>query len=431
MQQQICQKEGHDEEEVYVCNELKCIELKENKLLCQKCLCLHKGMHFKKLKENANVKCTQYINSLQNDLDHNEELKKNVDQQIQQIQGKIFQTLSDLKKNIVSYVDQQSAILQQNKNQAEKLMLDQNPQIDLYIYFGKLSNENFQNKLDINKQQIKKLIDTTINELNFNIDYINQPDIQKHKVMDYDLQQFTLESIFQQQLPYEYCGKHFAYKSSICTHSECLNQKNLTYHCLRCSKSLHVEHFQNDYLLEYEQLKEQQKAKCQFFLNEKLTIYEKFQQLVNQQISQLRQEQKKQYQSFEITIENIKILEQQFQKSLFVQDINYVFGDLLLNLITTEEKELNQQLNNQFQTFVEQLQLCKIQEKPLFVEKCKNIQSHENEIQQLKKQISGLQQEISDMDQTLDNCQQYIQKCCNKQLKIPDNQIQPQRKRYK
>ncbi|CAD8145350.1 unnamed protein product [Paramecium octaurelia] len=62
MTYQFCQiKDQDDQTRMYICNSLECIDLKDNELLCQKCLCKHKGLHYNKLKDLAMNQYYEYM----------------------------------------------------------------------------------------------------------------------------------------------------------------------------------------------------------------------------------------------------------------------------------------------------------------------------------------------------------------------------------
>ncbi|CAD8209687.1 unnamed protein product [Paramecium pentaurelia] len=402
MKQEFCLIEGHDKEELnYICNELQCIDLKNNKLLCQKCLCQHRGVNYTVLRGMAINNYNQYIQILQSDIDENESLKKSVEQSIKEIQGKIIKMLSDLQKSIFTFVDQQSQKLNINKTKAQQLMQDSNPQLDIYIFFAKFSDKKAQGKQEITKKQVKKIINDLVDDLNQKLEYLKQQDINENKIIDIELQSFQIESIFQPKLPYSYCNQHFTTKSSICIDINCLQSSDLDYHCLRCCKTTHVEHFKNDLLEEYDKLKKEQKIKQNFLVNEKQKIKENIQKLVNDQIIQLKIEQKEQYLKYETKIENIKSLQQQFEINLSVQDTKYVFGDLLLQFITTKEEELQLQLNQVQKNLEEKLKFCKKQDKQTFLEECKLLQIKQDEVFKLQKTVQELQFIVDQKDQLL------------------------------
>ncbi|CAD8107447.1 unnamed protein product [Paramecium sonneborni] len=404
MKREFCQIQGHDTEElIYVCDELQCIELNNNKLICQKCLCIHRGVTYNILKEKAIKNYNQYTQILQNDIDENESLKKNVEQSIKEIQGKIMKMMSDLQKNIFTFVDGQSQKLLKNKNQAQQLMQDSNSSLDIQIFFAKFSERKTKEKQETTKQQVKAIIKDLIDDINLKIEYLKQPDVNEYKIIEFELQSFQIESIFQKKLPYSYCDEHCSNKTSICVDIKCLESSYLEYYCLRCCKSSHVQHYQNDYLVEYDKLKKEQKVKQKFVVNQKQKMKEYVQKLVNDSINQLKIEQKEQYLKYEITIENIKSLQQQFEINLQVENTKYVFGDLLLQFINTKEETFLLQLNQVQQNFEDKLQCCKIQDKQKFLEECQLLQLKQDEIVKLQKNIKQLKQSVDQKDQLLNN----------------------------
>ncbi|CAD8130452.1 unnamed protein product [Paramecium sonneborni] len=428
MIQEFCQNEGHDSEELlYVCNELKCIDLISNKLICQKCLCVHNGVSYKKLKEKAFKNYNQYIEMLQNDIDENETLKKSIEESLKELQGKIMKMLSNFQKNIFTFVDQQNQRLQTNKSQAQSLMQDQNPSLDSYIFFAKFSDKKAKQKQETTKQQIKAIVTDLIDDLTKKIEYLKQPDVNEYKIIEFELQSFEIKSILKKQLPYSYCEEHCSNNTSICINTKCLEQNNLDYHCLRCSKTSHVEDFKNNYLVEYDKLKKDQKIMQNFVVNKKQCIKEYAQKLANNLINQIRIEQKEQQSKYEIAIENIKSIHQQFEINLSVQDNKYVFGNLILQFITTKKAKMVKQkfleqcgFLQQKQDQILKLQICQKELKEVIDQIDQMIKSYSSEnmlnlilreIQEIRKdknEIQYLQNENQSLIQIIDNLQGQI-----------------------
>ncbi|CAD8159115.1 unnamed protein product [Paramecium pentaurelia] len=404
MKQQFCKVKDHEQEEqIYICNQLQCIDLKDNKLLCQKCLCNHNGLNYNKLKEKAVNSFNEYNQILKSEIEDSEKLKKNFDDQITKMKEQISKFLDTLNKKTFSFVDNQSLKLITNQNKAQQLMQYTNPSLDTLIFFALFSNQKLQNKLNQTKQQMNRIINDLSDDLNLKIrEYLEQPNINEYKIIEHEVHSFQIESIFKQKLPYGYCNEHFSQKSSICIHKECL-QENITYHCLRCCKTTHIQHFQNDYIEEYEKLKQIQKIKLTFQENEKIKVKENAQKLIDDLIRKLKIEQKEQYMKYIITIENIKHLEQQFYINLSIQDNKYIFGDLLISLITIKDEEIQSQINHEYQNLEEKLKYCKIQEEQKFQDKCNLIQSYSDIIYKLQKDKQELQQLVYQKDQLIKN----------------------------
>ncbi|CAK89268.1 unnamed protein product (macronuclear) [Paramecium tetraurelia] len=383
---------------MYVCQELQCIELQNNKLLCQKCLCQHRGVNYIKLKERAFNNYNQYKSNLEQDIADNSDLKKKIEQDITEIQSKIFKIFSDLQKNLIEFVDQQSRKISRNKTNAEKLMQDSNPSLDTYIYFAKFSVDKKVHEQA--KQQITQTIDDLISDLKQKIDYL-KPSTINENIIKIEEQSFKIESFFQKKSPFGYCNEHCKQKSSICTNITCLELNDLEYHCERCSKTSHAEHFQKDFLQEYDKLKKEQKAKLDLISNEKQEIKLKAQKVINDLINDLKKLQKESYFKYEEVIKIIKVFFQDFEKDLSQQDTKYVFGDLLFQIISTKEEEFQLKLNQQYQNFEEKLKSCRKDNAVQFSEECQKLQEKQDEIFKLKKTIKELELAINEKDQLI------------------------------
>ncbi|CAD8114809.1 unnamed protein product [Paramecium sonneborni] len=360
-------------------------------------------MNYNGLRNQAINNYNQYTQLLQNDIDENETLKKSIEEYLKELQGKIMKMLSNFQKNIFTFVDQQSQRLRTSKCQAQSLMQDQNPSLDSYIYFAKFSDNKAKQKQETTKQQIKAIVNDLIDDLNQKVEYLKQPDVNEYKIIEFELQSFEIQSLFQKKLPYSDCKEHFSNKNSICINIKCLEQNNLDYHCLRCSKTSHVEDFQNDYLVEYDKLKKDQRIMQNFVVNKKQCIKEYAQKLANNLINQIRIEQKEQYSKYEIAIENIKSLHQQFEINLSVQDNQYLFGNLILQFITTKQEKIEFQFNQVQQNFEEKLKWCCKMEKQKFLEQCGFLEQKQDEILKLQIRQKELKEAIDQMDQLLKN----------------------------
>ncbi|CAD8193117.1 unnamed protein product [Paramecium octaurelia] len=417
----LCQIAGHDGEYLmYVCQELQCIELQNNKLLCQKCLCEHRGLNYNKLKERAFNNYIQYQSNLEQDMTDNQSLQNKIEQDIKEIQTKVLKICSELQKSLIEFVDQQSRKISMNKTNAEKLMQDSNPSLDTYIYFAKFSDEKKVHELA--KQQITQTIDDLISDFKQKIEYLKPSTINGNSIK-IEEQSFKIESIFQKKSPFGYCHEHCKWKSSICTNIKCLELSDLEYHCERCCKTSHAEHFLNDFLYEYDKLKKEQNLKLSFISNEKQAIKVQAQKLINDLINDLRKFQKESYFKYDEEIKIIKAFFQDFEKDLSYQETKYVFGDLLFLIISTNEEEFQQKLNQQYQNFEQKLQSCRKKIAVQFSEQSQKLQEKQDEIMRLKKTILELDQILFEKElenKSLEN--QIIQINTEKNLKVASQQ---------